>query len=166
MLTRWSTSLLRSSTWYVQFLDKVVDTPVGVQRQVFAVTVQKTAEVPHLQFIDKVLTVPVDNFLLWRLWRWRGGFAVNCGIFRTPSSWTSSARLAATFLSPRWPTVVGRQRLPCCAAVFLDSISSETSLSISRPHHNHHHNHHNHHNHHKLSILKSALSFVSPFDGS
>ena len=37
--------------------------------QVLVVTVQKTAEVPHLQFIDKVLTVPVDNFLLWRLWR-------------------------------------------------------------------------------------------------
>ena len=66
---------------------------------------------------------------------------MNCGIFRTPSSWTSSARLAATFLSPRWPTVVGRRGLPCCAAVFLDSISTETSLSISRPHHNHH-NHH------------------------
>ena len=44
--------------------------PVGVQQQVLVVTVQKTAEVPHLQFIDKVLTVPVDNFLLWRLWRW------------------------------------------------------------------------------------------------
>ena len=48
--------------------------PVGVQQQVLVVTVQKTAEVPHLQFIDKVLTVPVDNFLLWWLWRWGGGF--------------------------------------------------------------------------------------------
>ena len=48
--------------------------PVGVQQHVLVVTVQKTAEVPHLQFIDKVLTVPVDNFLLWRLWRWRVGF--------------------------------------------------------------------------------------------
>ena len=37
---------------------------VSVQQQVFVVTVQKTAEVPHLQFIDKVLTVLVDNFLL------------------------------------------------------------------------------------------------------
>ena len=73
-----------------------------------------------------------------------------CDIFRTPSSWTSSARLAATFLSPRWPTVVGRRGLPCCAAVFLDSISTETSLSMSpRPHHHHHHHRHNHrHNHH------------------
>ena len=60
--------------WFVQFLDKGVDTPVGVQRQGVVVTVQKTAEIPHLQFIDKVVTVPVDNFLLWRLWRWRGVF--------------------------------------------------------------------------------------------
>ena len=70
-----------------------------------------------------------------------GVFAVICGIFRTPSSWTSSARLAATFLSPRWPTVVGRRGLPCCAAVFLDSISTQTSLSISCPHHHHPHTH-------------------------
>ena len=63
--------------------------------------------------------------------------AVICDIFRTPSSWTSSARFAATFLSPRWPTVVGRRGLPCCAAVFLDSILTETSLSLSRPHHHH-----------------------------
>ena len=48
--------------------------PVGVQQQVLVVTVQKTAEGPHLQFIDKVLTVPVDDFILWRLWRWGGGF--------------------------------------------------------------------------------------------
>ena len=119
--------------------------PVGVQQQVLVVTVQKTAEVPHLQFIDKVLTVPVDNFLLWRLWRWGGGFRRFCGIFRTPSIWTSSARLAATFLSPRWPTVVGRRGLPCCAAVFLDSIWIDTSASISCPHHHHHHQQHRHH---------------------
>ena len=61
--------------WFVQFLDKVVDMPVGVQRQEVVVTVQKTAEVPHLQFIDKVFTVPVDNFLSWRLWRWEEGFS-------------------------------------------------------------------------------------------
>ena len=46
-----------------QFMDKVVDTPVGVQQQVLVVTVQKTAEVPHVQFIDKVVAVPVDNLL-------------------------------------------------------------------------------------------------------
>ena len=37
--------------------------PVGVQQQVLVVTVQKTAKVPHLQFIDKVVAVPVDNLL-------------------------------------------------------------------------------------------------------
>ena len=42
--------------------------PVGVQQQVVVVTVQKTAEVPHVQFVDKLVAVPVDN-LLWRLWR-------------------------------------------------------------------------------------------------
>ena len=42
--------------------------PVDVQQQVVVVTVQKTAEVPHVQFIDKVVAVPVDD-LLWRLWR-------------------------------------------------------------------------------------------------
>ena len=52
-----------------------------------------------------------------------------------------SARLAATFLSSRWSTVVGRRGLPCCAAVFLDSISTETSSSISRPLHNLHNLH-------------------------
>ena len=41
--------------------------------------------------------------------------AVGKGVFRTPSTWTSSARLAATFLSPRWPTVVGRRGLSCCS---------------------------------------------------
>ena len=34
-----------------------------MQQQVVVVTVLKTAEVPHVQFIDKVLTVPVDNLL-------------------------------------------------------------------------------------------------------
>ena len=33
--------------------------PVGVQQQVVVVTVQKTAEVPHVQFIDKVADMPV-----------------------------------------------------------------------------------------------------------
>ena len=33
--------------------------PVGVQQQVMIVTVQETAEVPHVQFIDKVVAVPV-----------------------------------------------------------------------------------------------------------
>ena len=42
-------------------------------------------------------------------------------------------RRAATFLRPRWPTVVGRRGLPCCAAVFLKSIWIHTSFSISRP---------------------------------
>ena len=42
------------------------------------------------------------------MWRWeRRGFAFFHGVFRTPSSWTSSARHATTLLSPRWPAVVG-----------------------------------------------------------
>ena len=44
----------------VQFLNKVVDIPVVVQRQVPMVQkVQKTLEVPQLQFIDKVVDIPV-----------------------------------------------------------------------------------------------------------
>ena len=44
----------------VQFLDKVVDIPVVVQRQVPMVQkVQKTLEVPQLQIIDKVVDIPV-----------------------------------------------------------------------------------------------------------
>ena len=47
--------------------------PVGVQQQVLVVTVEITAEVPHLQFIDKVLTVPKAFFVsmacLRRNWR-------------------------------------------------------------------------------------------------
>ena len=38
--------------------------PVGVQQPVLVVTVQKTAEVLHAQFIDKVVAVPVDNLLI------------------------------------------------------------------------------------------------------
>ena len=48
--------------------------PVGVQQQVLVVTVQKTAEVPHVQFIDKVVAVPVD-FLLY------GGYGGDEGVF-------------------------------------------------------------------------------------
>ena len=108
-----------SSSW-----SRSLTRPLLCNDRSFVVTVQKTFEVAHLQLIDKVLTVPVETSSY-------GGYgAVNCGIFRTPSSWTSSARLAATFLSPRWPTVVGRRGLLCCAAVFLNSISTETSLSI------------------------------------
>ena len=111
---------------------------VGVQQQVLVVTVQKTAKVPHLQFIDKVVAVPADNLLCGGYGGDEGVFAVFCGIFRTPSIWTSSARLAATFLSPRWPTVVGRRGLSCCAAVFPESIWIDTSVSMSCPHHHHH----------------------------
>ena len=46
-----------------QFMDKVVCTPVGVQQQVLVVTVQKTAEVPHMQLIDEFVAVPVGNLL-------------------------------------------------------------------------------------------------------
>ena len=35
---------------------------------------QKTVEAPQLQYIDKVLTVPVENLLSWRFWRWEGVF--------------------------------------------------------------------------------------------
>ena len=41
-----------------QFMDKVV---ARVQQQVLVVTVQKTAEVPHMQFIDEFVAVPVGN---------------------------------------------------------------------------------------------------------
>ena len=109
--------------------------PVGVQQQVLVVTVQKTAEVPHLQFIDKVLTVPVDNFLLWRLWRWGGGFRRFLRHFSHSVHLDVKCPPCRDFFEPS--TVVGRRGLPCCAAVFLDSISTETSLSISRPHHHH-----------------------------
>ena len=37
----------------VQFLDNVVDVPVGEQRQVFVETVQKTVEVPQFRLIEK-----------------------------------------------------------------------------------------------------------------
>ena len=44
----------------VQFIDKAVDVPVVIQRQVPTVQkMQKTAEVPQVQFIDKVVDVPV-----------------------------------------------------------------------------------------------------------
>ena len=42
-----------------QFLDKVLARPVGVQQQVLGVTVQKTAVSPQLQFIGKVVDVPI-----------------------------------------------------------------------------------------------------------
>ena len=58
------------------FMDKVVDTPVGVQQQVLVVTVQKTAEVPHVQFIDKVVAVPVDNLLYGGYGGDEGGFGL------------------------------------------------------------------------------------------
>ena len=40
-----------------QFLDKVVDMLVGVHRQLFVATVQKTVVVPQLPCIDKVVDV-------------------------------------------------------------------------------------------------------------
>ena len=44
----------------VQYIDKAVDVPVAVQRQVPGIeTVQKTVEVPQTQHIDKVADVPV-----------------------------------------------------------------------------------------------------------
>merc|ERR1719273_2819188 len=44
----------------MQFVDKVVDIPVVVQRQVPMVQkAQKTVEVPQVQYIDKVVDVPV-----------------------------------------------------------------------------------------------------------
>ena len=62
--------------------------PVGVQQQVVVVTVQKTVEVPHVQFIDKVVAVPVDNLLIMAM-RVLGFFLA---IFRAPSIRTLSAR--------------------------------------------------------------------------
>ena len=55
-------SLLRSSTWGPQqFLDKVVDMPVGVQRLVpLWFGLQITVEVPQFQYFDKVVDVPVE----------------------------------------------------------------------------------------------------------
>ena len=59
--------------------------PVGVQEQMVVVTGQKTAEVPHVQLVDKVVAVPVDNLLI-------GGYGGDDGflcffwaIFRAPS---------------------------------------------------------------------------------
>ena len=66
--------------------------PVGVQQQVVVVTVQKTAEVPHVQLIDKVLTVPVDDLLHGGYGGGREFFARFTGIFRAPSIRTLSAR--------------------------------------------------------------------------
>ena len=44
----------------IQFIDKTLDVPVVMQRQVPTVQkVQKTVEVPQTQFIDKVVDVPV-----------------------------------------------------------------------------------------------------------
>ena len=46
----------------IQFIDKAVDVPVVVQRQVpIAQKVQKTSEVPQMQLIDKVVDVPVHH---------------------------------------------------------------------------------------------------------
>ena len=48
----------------VQFLDKVVDMTVVMQRLVPMVQpVQKTMEVSPLQFIDKVVDIPVQKTL-------------------------------------------------------------------------------------------------------
>ena len=71
--------------------------------------------------------------------------AVGKGVFRTPSTWTSSARLAATFLSPRWPTVVGRRGLPCCSCDSCVHIDRDMLASIVRTTHTTHHTttHHN-----------------------
>ena len=88
-------------------VDKVVDVPVGVQRQVpwgsecrklWRLRSCSTLTRWSLSLVcwfrswsssTKVLTVPVDNFLLWRLWR---VFARFTGIFRAPSIRTLSAR--------------------------------------------------------------------------
>ena len=61
--------------------------PVGLQQQVMVVTVQNTAEVPHVQFIDKVLAVPCSGAKAVRR-----VFSRFTGIFRAPSIRTLSAR--------------------------------------------------------------------------
>ena len=84
------------------------------------------AVLPHVVDVPVVMVVQAPQW--WRQSRSHSchnvekiGFlttmavAVGKGVFRTPSTWTSSARLAATFLSPRWPTVVGRRGLSCCS---------------------------------------------------
>ena len=58
--------------------------------------------------VDSDCTGDKEFIRWWRRWV----LALFKGVFRTPSGWTSSTRLAA-------PTVVGRRGLPCCAAVSL-----------------------------------------------
>ena len=116
------------------FLDKVVDVPVVCNVRCLS---RQRGQLPQLQFVDKVAVQTSTS-------GGYGGLAVCEGaccclladfFFRNLFSWTLSARLVATFLSPRWPTVlVVEGSLRFC----LDSISTETSLSISRPHHHHH----------------------------
>ena len=65
---------------------------VGVQQQVVFVTVQKAAEVPHVQFIDKVVAVPVDNLLIGGHGGDEAFFGLFQDIFRAPSIRTLSAR--------------------------------------------------------------------------
>ena len=56
-------------------------------------TVQKTAEVPHVQFIDKVVAVPADNLLIGGYGGDEGFFGLFFGaIFRAPFIRTLSAR--------------------------------------------------------------------------
>merc|ERR1711916_268845 len=44
----------------IQYIDKVVDVPVVMQRQLPTIQkVQKTVEVPQIQYIDKIVDVPV-----------------------------------------------------------------------------------------------------------
>ena len=44
----------------VQFLERVVDVPVAIQRQVPTIpSVQKTVEVPQIQYVDKIVDAPV-----------------------------------------------------------------------------------------------------------
>ena len=59
-----SCSSLRKSLRSLPVLGQGCCMPVGVQQQVVVVPVQKTAEVPHMQFIDKVVAIPVDNLLI------------------------------------------------------------------------------------------------------
>ena len=44
----------------MQYIDKIVDVPIVVQRQAPTVqTVKKTVEVPQVQFLGRVVDVPV-----------------------------------------------------------------------------------------------------------
>ena len=63
--------------------------PVGVQQQVFVVTVQKTAKVPHVKFIVKFVAVPAD-FLLYGGYGGDEGFLACSGHFSRSSGLSRS----------------------------------------------------------------------------